>query len=154
MKIGLHDSDNTGFPNYALMKISSYHKNLGNSVEWWNPLLPVDVAYSSKIFTFTPTDKYLPKDAILGGTGYDVTSRLPIDIDNEIPDYSIYPNIDYSVGFLTRGCPNKCSWCVVQKEGDIHDYKEIDEIGGKKKMLFLWITMYWLVSLELDKLKK
>lgn len=138
MKIGLHDSDNTSFPNYALMKISSYHKRVGDSVEWWNPLFSTDIVYSSKIFTFTPKDSYLPKDAILGGTGYDVKSQLPINIENQIPDYSIYPNIDYSVGFLTRGCPNKCKWCVVpDKEGDIKEYSDIEEIAIKRNVVLM-----------------
>lgn len=39
MIIGLHDSDNTGFPNYALMKISAWHKARGDSVEWFMPLM-------------------------------------------------------------------------------------------------------------------
>ena len=54
MNIGLHDSDATGFPNLALMKLSAWHKARGDKVEWWNPLLPYDRVYSSKVFTFTP----------------------------------------------------------------------------------------------------
>ena len=33
MLIGLHDSDRTGFPNLALMKISAWHKARGDIVE-------------------------------------------------------------------------------------------------------------------------
>lgn len=138
MKIGLHDADKTSFPNYALMKISAYHKNLGDSVEWWNPLFSTDCVYSSKIFTFTPVDAYLPKDAILGGTGYEVKSKLPIEIEYCIPDYSIYNNIDYKIGFLTRGCPNKCKWCVVpDKEGDIVPYMDIEEISESGNVVLM-----------------
>lgn len=68
MLIGLHDSDNTGFPNYALMKISAWHKAQGDIVEWWNPLyFSYDKVYSSKVFTFTPESPYLPENTVRGG---------------------------------------------------------------------------------------
>lgn len=70
MHIGLHDSDKTGFPNLALMKISAWHKARGDTVEWWSPMFPFDRVYSSKVFTFTPECAYLPPDTIKGGTGY------------------------------------------------------------------------------------
>lgn len=69
MNIALHDSDNTGFPNLALMKLSAYHKAQGDSVEWWNPLLTYDRVYSSKVFTFTPECLYLPENTVRGGYG-------------------------------------------------------------------------------------
>ena len=124
MLIGLHDSDNTGFPNYALMKISAYHKARGDIVEWWNPLyFSYDLVYSSKVFTFTPENPYLPEDAIKGGTGYGNYDELPPEIDAMFPDYSIYPSCNYAIGFLTRGCIRKCEWCVVpKKEGKIRPY--------------------------------
>ena len=67
MKIGLHDADKTHFPNLALMKISAWHKARGESVEWWNPLERYDAVYSSKVFTFTEEDPYLPENTIRGG---------------------------------------------------------------------------------------
>ena len=132
MKIGLHDAEkeylkNKSFPNYALMKISAWHKAKGDIVEWWNPLYGYDRVYSSKVFDFTPVNSYLPEDAIRGGTGY---RDIPIDkallpeIDDMFPDYSIYPECDYAIGYLTRGCPNNCRWCVVpRKEGQIRAYR-------------------------------
>ena len=51
MNIALHDSDYTGFPNYALMKLSAYHKAQGDHVEWWIPMVNYDRVYSSKIPT-------------------------------------------------------------------------------------------------------
>jgi hypothetical protein len=54
-RIGLVDVDGHNYPNYALMKISAYHKSIGDSVEWANPLFGhYDKVYESKIFTFTP----------------------------------------------------------------------------------------------------
>jgi len=123
MLIGLHDSDKTGFPNLALMKISAWHKAHGDKVEWWNPLMTYDRVYSSKVFTFTPEDPYLPENTVKGGTGYGNMDELPPEIDVMFPDYSIYPDVNYAIGYLTRGCIRKCPWCVVpKKEGWIRGY--------------------------------
>ena len=130
MKIAIHDSEKEylkgkTFPNYALMKISAYHKSLGDSVEWWYPMGEFDKVYSSKVFDFTPENPFLPADTIKGGTGYDISSALPPEIDDMYPDYSIYPDCDYAIGYITRGCPNNCRWCVVpQKEGGIKPYRD------------------------------
>lgn len=37
-RIGLVDVDGHNFPNFALMKISAYHKAQGDIVEWADPL--------------------------------------------------------------------------------------------------------------------
>lgn len=140
MRVGLHDADMEHFkkktyPNLALMKISAWHKKQGDFVEWWNPLFQYDRVYSSKIFDFTPIDPYLPENTIRGGTGYldiPLNTTLPDEIDNTFPDYSIYPECDYAIGYLTRGCPNHCRWCVVpRKEGNIRPYKDWKEIVRK-----------------------
>ena len=138
--IALHDAEkehfkHKTFPNYALMKISAYHRQQGYEVEWWNPLCKYDRIYSSKVFDFTPVDPYLPDDAIRGGTGYrdlPMDKTLPQEIDNMYPDYSIYPDCDYAIGYLTRGCPNHCRWCVVpEKEGMIRPYRTWQEVVRK-----------------------
>lgn len=108
MNIALHDSDYTGFPNYALMKLSAYHKAQGDHVEWWIPMVNYDRVYSSKIFTFSPVDQMLPPDTIKGGTGYGILDELPPEVDTMFPDYSLYPDCDHAIGFLTRGCIRKC----------------------------------------------
>ena len=129
MLIGLHDSDGTGFPNLALMKLSAWHKAQGDTVEWWNPLFPYDRVYSSKVFTFTEECPYLPENTIKGGTGYGIMDELPPEIDAMFPDYSIYPKCDHAIGFLTRGCIRACPWCVVpKKEGKIRPYSTWQEI--------------------------
>ena len=147
MHIGLHDADaehlaNKTFPNYALMKISAWHKARGDTVSWWSPLESerFGMVYSSKVFDFTPECRYLPHDAIKGGTGYDVKSKLPPEIDAMQPDYSIYPSCDYAIGFLTRGCPNNCRWCVVpEKEGFIEPYRYWEGIvrGDSRKLVLM-----------------
>lgn len=137
MRVGLHDAEKAHFkhktfPNYAIMKISAYHKAAGDTVEWWNPLYQYDRVYSSKVFDFTPTDPYLPEDTIRGGTGYrdlPMDKKLPPEIDNMFPDYSIYPDCDYAIGYLTRGCIRQCRWCIVpQKEGRIKPYRHWRDI--------------------------
>ena len=140
MLIGLHDSDKTNFPNLALMKISAFHKAQGNRVEWWNPLLKYDKVYSSKVFTFTPECAYLPDDTIKGGTGYGKFDELPPEVDTMRPDYSIYPNCNYAIGFLTRGCIRKCPWCIVpKKEGGIKPYSTWKDIqrSNSRDIVFL-----------------
>ena len=129
MRVALHDSDNTGFPNLALMKLSAWHKAQGDTVEWWTPLLTYDRVYSSKVFTFTDENPYLPPDTIKGGTGYGKLDELPQEVDAMFPDYSIYPDCDHAIGFLTRGCIRKCPWCIVpKKEGQIKPYQTWQEI--------------------------
>lgn len=131
MKIGLHDADITRktFPNYALMKISAYHKSKGDIVEWWIPLNKYDKVYSSKVFDFTPENPYLPLNTIKGGTGYGLYGELPKEIDDIFPDYSIYPECDYAIGYLTRGCIRDCPWCIVpKKEGYIKPYRIWQEL--------------------------
>lgn len=129
MRIGLHDADKNSFPNLALMKIAAHHNRRHDSVQWWNALEPFDRVYSSKVFTFTPEEMMLPEDTIKGGTGYGIYNSLPDAIDAMYPDYSIYPHVDYAVGFLTRGCIRKCPWCVVpRKEGDIRPYRDWREV--------------------------
>lgn len=104
-------------------------------VEWWNPLHQCDRVYSSKIFDFTPVNPRLPKGTVRGGTGYrdiPMSRELPKEMDNMFPDYSIYPECDYAIGYLTRGCPNHCRWCVVpDKEGMIRPYREWRDIVRK-----------------------
>lgn len=127
--IALHDSDYTGFPNYALMKLSAYHKAQGDHVEWWIPLVKYDRVYSSKIFTFSPEAPMLPPDTIKGGTGYGILDELPPEMDAMFPDYSLYPDCDHAIGFLTRGCIRKCPWCIVpKKEGAIRAYRSWREV--------------------------
>jgi hypothetical protein len=120
MKIGLLDVDSHNFPNLALMKISSYHKALGDEVEMASLFNSYDIIYQSKIFTFTEDfDYFLQSPQIIkGGTGYDLKNSLPEKIERCFPDYSLYNIPDTAYGYLTRGCPRACGFCIVaDKEG-------------------------------------
>lgn len=140
MRVALHDSDRTGFPNLALMKLSAWHKNRGDVVERFVPLFRniYDAVYSSKVFRFTPVDQMLPSNTIKGGIGYGETGVLPDEIEHTCPDYDLY-GCDHALGFATRGCPNKCSWCVVpSKEGKIRAHADVDEfLGGKTSLVLM-----------------
>ena len=77
-------------------------------------------------------DLYLKDNIKIGGTGfyYDKSPPLPYDIEHHMPDYHLYDNyiekqilggkprkkfanyLDFSIGFTTRGCFRKCSFCV------------------------------------------
>lgn len=132
MNIGLIDVDgHSGFPNLAQMKISAYHKSQGDNVERWDGLKHYDKVYMSKVFTFTQDeDTCINADEVVrGGTGYKDYTPLPNEIENIFPDYSLYPNCDYAIGFLTRGCIRNCPWCVVpKKEGKIRANQSWQEI--------------------------
>ena len=44
--------------------------------------------------------------------------HLPDDIEHIYPDYDLYPALTKGTayGFLTRGCPNNCDFCIVSKK--------------------------------------
>ena len=120
MKVGLIDVDGHNFPNLPLMKISAYHKAQGDCVEWVDLFEHYDKVYQSKVFTFTPDlDYFVDADEIQkGGTGYGLENKLLPCIENQCPDYSLYPEYSEAYGFLTRGCPRGCPFCIVaEKEG-------------------------------------
>lgn len=143
MKIGLIDVDgHNGFPNLALMKISAYNKSIGNDVEWWNGFIHYDRVYMSKVFTFSDDiDTVIDADEVIkGGTGYKDYGSLPEEIENMFPDYSIYPDVDYAIGFLTRGCIRNCPWCIVpKKEGKIRPAATWQQIKrpDSRKIVFM-----------------
>lgn len=142
MKIGLLAVDGHNFPNLALMKLSAWHKAQGDTVELARCFGHYDLLYKSKVFTFSTERTFLVNaDKIVkGGTGYrDYNTNLPNEIEHICPDYSLYPQFNAAYGFLTRGCPNKCSWCVVpKKEGAIRPHAELSEfIADRKEAVLL-----------------
>jgi len=161
MNIGLIDVDGHNFPNLALMKLSAWHRAQGDSVEWADPMFgDYDRVYVSKVFTFTPdfTDCY-NCGIVKGGTGYDLHKELPTEIDRLQPDYTIYPQIDdkTAYGFLTRGCPNRCKWCIVPvKEGKVRPYMDIDEItqGSRRTNVILMDNNILACDYGLEQIEK
>lgn len=134
MNIGLIDVDGHNFPNVALMKIASWHRQQGDTAEWVNGFEQYDRIYMSKVFTFTPDDltAYQCPDIRRGGTGYDIKSRLPDEIEaHRGLDYSIYPQHPFSIQFYSRGCIRHCPFCLVHdKEGGI---RSVDPVTWNPK---------------------
>lgn len=164
MRIGLIDVDGHNFPNLPLMKLSAWHKKQGDIVEWYEPLFhgigePFDRVYMSKVFgeEYTPDYPYFvnAKEVIKGGTGYAISVvdgeeifdktkdfDLPSEAEHSYPDYGLYPAYtkDTAYGFLTRGCPNKCAFCIVsEKEGRCsHKVADLSEWwNGQKNIVLL-----------------
>jgi len=136
MRIGIHD-DETGFPNLALMKLSAWHKTRGDSVSRFCAIEIYDKVYSSKVFTFSAQDPYLPDNAVLGGTGYGLYAKLPEEIEHICPDYALYGE-PFSMGFLTRGCIRSCEHCLVpKKEGKIAAHADVEEFARHKDVVLL-----------------
>lgn len=151
LKIGLIDVDGHNFPNLPLMKLSAWHKASGDTVEWYEPLLhgftnePLDRVYMSKVFGDEYSQDYPyyvnAKEVINGGTGYHISikegkevfdkenhNNLPDEIEHIYPDYSLYPQYckNTAYGFLTRGCCNNCSFCIVSKKEGTCSHKVAD----------------------------
>ena len=160
MKIGLIDVDGHNFPNLALMKISAYHKRIGDNVSWYDMFSEYDIVYKSKVFTFTPDYEYEIRSnkVIIGGTGYNMDNDL--FCDNEIPDYDIYSNCHWyksgvSYGFLTRGCIRKCEWCVVpKKEGMLKPYMDIEYVAQNNKSVVLMDNNILASDYGIEQIKK
>jgi hypothetical protein len=124
MRVLLIDVDSK-IPNLALMKISAYHKSIGDEVGFC--VGDPDKVYASVVFKKNRHHVdglkffYPNADIDIGGSGYDLKKKLPDEIENMKPDYSLYPDCDYSMGFSTRGCFRNCYFCIVPtKEGKLH----------------------------------
>jgi len=146
MKILLYDVDSK-LPNIALMKLSTYHKSIGDIIHIikgnGKPILidytNYDKGYASIIFTKNKNlvDNF-PFE--IGGTGIDLNKELPFYVEHLMPDYSLYPDNEYSIGFTTRGCVRDCSFCFVpKKEGLIKFNANIEEFYNPnlKKIMLL-----------------
>lgn len=146
MKVGLIQVDGD-LPNLALMRISRYYEDRGDTVEWYKGNLfeqEYGEIYASQIFSFSQLPAHaspLPPRAQLGGTGIDFKNRLPDYIDQLVPSYTLYPECTYHVGMSMKGCRYRCAFCCVpQKEGKPTHQSTIDELlinprGGNRLML-------------------
>jgi len=168
MLIGIVDTDlldnGTRHPNLALMKISAFQKEQGNTTRLvldYDELKNYDEVYVSKVFTRTnfPQDILSRPNIHYGGTGFffDKAPGLPEAIEHHMPDYHLYDEyvhkeiergikrqhfrdyIDYSIGFATRGCFRKCNFCVNQKYEKVSRHSPITEFfDPERKYIYLW----------------
>lgn len=135
MNILLIDIDSK-LPNLALKKIEKYYADRKDTIVWNFPLARdfVDIVYVSTIFSW---NHHLVKDwlddnkVIIGGSGFDIQKKLPIEIE------LIKPRIN--LGFASRGCIRKCPFCIVpEKEGNIKIEGDLLDLwDGKTKDITL-----------------
>jgi hypothetical protein len=168
LNIGIIDADlldgGTRHPNIALMKISAYNQDINNEVSLlhdYKNINDYDKVYISKVFDFTKIPVNLSKynNIEIGGTGFFWTeaSDLLYEIEHHMPDYHLYDKYieseiqrgikpdyfkdyyDYSIGFATRGCFRKCSFCVNQKYDCAFRHAPVMEFyDPSRKYLYLW----------------
>lgn len=168
-KIAVVDADLIGrnrhrFPNLACMKISGYHKKRGDNVVLklnYTNLTEYDRVYISKVFTDTHIPEHVMtfNNVLYGGTGffYDKAPKLPDEIEHHFPDYHLYDSwvetqlaigdkrneykfyLDYSIGFLTRGCFRKCPFCVNKNYSQVNIHSPLIEFvdTARKKICML-----------------
>lgn len=143
MKVGLIDVDGHHYPNLPLMKLSAWHKSIGDEVEWYEPMISghLDRVYIAKVFSFS-TDYLYPVNAdevIKGGSGFNIELKggkevwtgsvntvLHEEAEHIYPDYSLYGIEDKAYGFLSRGCPRGCFFCHVKSKEGTKVYKTAD----------------------------
>ncbi|WP_345255247.1 hypothetical protein [Flaviaesturariibacter amylovorans] len=132
------------YPNLALMQVATFHEAQGHLVEWYQGPLwddQYDRIYASKIFSFSEMPQLPTGKTLVGGTGIDFKNRLPAEIEECVPSYSLYPACDYHIGFSMKGCRFVCKFCCVpQKEGRPKLNSTIDGLllnpkGGDRLML-------------------
>jgi len=157
----------TRHPNLACEKISGYHKDLGHEVRLitdYKDIEKYDEVYLSKVFDFTKVpinvyDSQKYPHLHIGGTGFFwiEAPNLPYAVEHHMPDYSLYDEFiktelargiketkysDYmnsSIGFTTRGCFRKCSFCVNQKYSHVFRHAPVSEFLDKsRKYIYLW----------------
>ena len=168
MKIGIIDADlldnGTRHPNLALMKLSGFFKANGHAVKLLNSytdLEDYDKIYISKVFKFTniPEGIISLPNIEIGGTGFfdDGGDSLPDVIEHHMPDYDLYKEYtnsvlekgknrnsisDYlncSIGFTTRGCFRKCSFCVNKKYDKAVIHSPVNEFyDPTRPYIYLW----------------
>lgn len=94
--------------NLALMKLSAWHKQQGDTITLNMPIVPCDHSYASILFEKNKkmffADEY-------GGVAF-TESVLPLIIEKMKPDYSLY-GLDYSLGYTFRPCFRGCDFCKV-----------------------------------------
>jgi len=141
MKIKLIDVDSHGMPNLALMKLSAWHKERGDEVGF--DIDSPDKVYISCIFSWNAPialgiQTMFDCDAEVGGYGVN-GNMLPYEVEHTMPDYSLY-GVDFSMGFVSRGCIRRCSFCNVWRvEGVLKHHAPLSEFlhPEHKKLILL-----------------
>lgn len=148
--VALHQLDGR-LPNLALMKLARHYRRLGKEVVLDRKARPVrgaQAVYASCVFSDTASRRrvktlarHYGDDWSLGGSGVDLQKRLPAEVEDTLPEYGLYPELaDRAMGFLTRGCPFRCAFCLVPiKEGGVHQVSSLDDLlqGSRTRLILL-----------------
>ena len=138
-------------PNLALMKLGGWLRGQGRDVvlarlDGWRGY-DAEQVYASCVFRSSVSQRRVGQlrqrfgDRLsIGGSGVDLVQRLPAEVEDAFPDYGLYSVLgDRALGFLTRGCPRRCSYCIVpEKEGlprQVSGLKEL--LQGRRKLVLL-----------------
>jgi hypothetical protein len=137
-------------PNLALMKLSRHLQSQGQRVRLTSGdarVAGAEAVYASCVFSSPASLRRVERlrayygDALVaGGSGIDLGLRLPPEIEDLPPDLDLYPELgDRAIGFLTRGCPYRCPFCVVpRKEGGVRRVSDLDSLlQGRTRLILL-----------------
>jgi hypothetical protein len=141
-------------PNLALMKLATHFIRAGKAVTLarpnnWKQWRGQDEVYASCVFDCNASKtrvlamrKYYGEHIHVGGSGVSLAERLPSEIESLSAYYDLYPELEgCALGFLTRGCPAKCAFCIVPiKEGRVRQVSELDDLLGgdqRRKLILL-----------------
>lgn len=141
MRVAIEQVDGK-WPNLALAKLAAWHVARGDAVDWYSPLEGADLVYASQVFTYSEPSTYLPPDTIWGGSGRDLVTRLPDDVETMRPDWSLWDNWsppwESDMGYSTRGCVRRCPFCNVrEKDGDLRVVAEFGDLWNGRDTLVL-----------------
>ena len=113
----LIDADSHGgFPNLAIMRMSTFFKKQGHRVTFSKgrelgfsgrapDYIHVSIIFRANKEMFDYLHESYPDTVVdIGGSGYDLTKKLPTEIESCPPDYSLYQRNKSSIGFSSRGC--------------------------------------------------
>lgn len=170
----------TKFKPLGLMRISSMHKAQKDKVHYVKGIHPInnipfypDKIYVTTLFTYEylPTLKairYYKKifknskmiiGGILASTRPDLFKKEKVKIHKGLlkkaekfaPDYDLFPEMDYSLSFTSRGCTNNCSFCVVPSlEGGISHRKNWPQDINPKFSKIVFFDNNWLAKNKKD----
>jgi hypothetical protein len=95
---------------YITTLFTYYLREVVETIEFYKSLFPhSEIRVGGILATLLP-------DSIEKQTGIKPhKGLLRNDVESCPPDYSLFPNLDYSITFATRGCVNDCPFCAVKE---------------------------------------
>lgn len=120
--------------NVALGKLATYHHLKGDNVSFSEPepdRIYYGAIYSKTVEKFKFQNSFPGITLVKGGYYFNRKLDLPSKIEFLMPYYALW-DVDYSIGYTSRGCIRKCPFCIVPtKEGRIRDHQFIADFHHK-----------------------